>query len=206
MYHSTSSCLINGRNVAHFFDIDLPNILQIMKTDIQSNNKSISELNVYMKQQILSYLERKNPERPSPKMSVTYEVDEPDTLLDSSFAQDFRKKEKNSQVVENAPRVEENAPLVVEQGSRTVENASRVVDNDSRIINNEVVTDIEIETKDELTEDTESDLEAESEASFDNDCATQTDSIENAIIKEMKMMNELLLDTKFLLNNFQQET
>ncbi|KAH3850756.1 hypothetical protein DPMN_093229 [Dreissena polymorpha] len=147
MYHTTSSCLINSRNVAHFFDTDLPNILQIMKTDIQSNNKSISALNVYMKQQILSYLERKNPERPSPKMSVTYGVDEPDTLLNSSIAQDFRKEEYNSQVVENAAHVEENASLVEEQGSRTVENASRVVDNDSRIVNNEVVTDIEIETE-----------------------------------------------------------
>ncbi|KAH3850849.1 hypothetical protein DPMN_093324 [Dreissena polymorpha] len=43
MYHTTSSCLIIGRNVAHVFDTDLPNILQIMKTDIQSNNTSISE-------------------------------------------------------------------------------------------------------------------------------------------------------------------
>ncbi|KAH3891296.1 hypothetical protein DPMN_015389 [Dreissena polymorpha] len=83
MYHTTSSCLINGRNVAHFFDTDLPKILQIMKTDIQSNNKSIGELNEYMKQQILSYLERRNPERPTPKMSVTYGVDESDTLLNS---------------------------------------------------------------------------------------------------------------------------
>ncbi|KAH3709182.1 hypothetical protein DPMN_068644 [Dreissena polymorpha] len=81
MYHTTSSCLINGRNVAHFFDIDLPNILQIMKTDNQTNNKSISEINECMKQQILSYLERKNPERPSPKISVAHRVDEPHTLL-----------------------------------------------------------------------------------------------------------------------------
>ncbi|KAH3773753.1 hypothetical protein DPMN_175121 [Dreissena polymorpha] len=127
-------------------------------------------------------------------MSVTYGVDEPDTLLNSSIAQDSRKEEFNSQVVENAARVDENA--------------SQVVYNDSRIVNNEVVTDIEIETeaKDELIEDTETDLEEESEACFDNDCATQTDSIENAILKKMKMMNELLLDTKFRLNNFQQKT
>ena len=168
MYHTTSSCLINGRNVSHFFDTDLPNILQIMNTDIQSHNKSISELNEYMKQQILSYLKRKNPKRPSPKMSVTYGVDEPDTLLDSIIEQDFRKEENDSQVVANAPCVKENAPLVVYN--------------------------------------TETDLEAESEASFDIDCATQTDSVENAILKEMKMMNELLLATKFHLNNFQQET
>ncbi|KAH3822676.1 hypothetical protein DPMN_124466 [Dreissena polymorpha] len=88
MYHMSSSCFINGRNVAHFFDTDLPNILQIMKTDIQSNNKSICELNEYMKQQILSNLGRKNPERQSPKISVTYGVDKPDTLLNSSIEQD----------------------------------------------------------------------------------------------------------------------
>ncbi|KAH3734236.1 hypothetical protein DPMN_040675 [Dreissena polymorpha] len=157
LYHTTSSCLINGRNVAHFFYTDLPNILQIMKTDIQSNNKSINE---YMKQQILSYLERKNPQRQSPKMSITYGVDESDTLLDSSCEQDSRKKVNDSQVVDNAPSVEENASVVVEQGFRTVENASRVVHNDSRIVENESVTVIEIETEaeDELTEDTESDL------------------------------------------------
>ncbi|KAH3846223.1 hypothetical protein DPMN_088522 [Dreissena polymorpha] len=133
-----------------------------------------------MKQQILSYLGRKNPERPSPKKSVTYEVDKPDTLLNSS----------------------------IEQDSRTVENASRVVNNDSRIVENEAVTDIEIETeaKDELTEVTETHLEEKSDTSFDIDCATQTDSVENAILNEMKIMNELLIDTKFRLNNFQQET
>ncbi|KAH3702848.1 hypothetical protein DPMN_077874 [Dreissena polymorpha] len=95
MYHTTSSCLINGRNVAHFFDIDLPNILQIMETDIQTNIYSISEINEYMKQQILSYLERKNPERPSPKMSVTHGVDEPHTLLDSNIKHDSRKEEND---------------------------------------------------------------------------------------------------------------
>ncbi|KAH3809236.1 hypothetical protein DPMN_137597 [Dreissena polymorpha] len=113
-------------------------------------------------------------------MSVTYGVDKPDTLLNSS----------------------------IEQDSRTVENASRVVNNDSRIVENEAVTDIEIETeaKDELTEVTETDLQAKRDTSFDIDCATQTESVENAIIKEMKIMNELLIDTKFRLNNFQQET
>ncbi|KAH3747434.1 hypothetical protein DPMN_181861 [Dreissena polymorpha] len=208
MYHTTSSCLINGRNVAHFFDTDLPKILQIIKTDIQSNNKSIGELNEYMKQQILSYLERRNPERSTPKMSVTYGVDESDTLLYSICEQDSRKKENDSQVVGNAPRVEENAPLVVEQDFRTVENASRVVHNDSQIVENESVPVIEIaiEAGDDLTEDTETDLEAECVASFDINCATQPDSVGNAILKEMKMMNELLLDTKFRLNNFQQET
>ncbi|KAH3693694.1 hypothetical protein DPMN_081134 [Dreissena polymorpha] len=163
MYHTTSSCLVNGRNVVHFFNTDLSNILQIMKTEIQSNNKAICELNEYMKQQILSYLGRKHPERPSPKMSVTYGVDKPDTLLNNS----------------------------IEQGSRTVENASRIVNNDSRIVENEAVTDIEIETevKDELTEVTETDLGAKSDTSFDIDCATQTDSVENAILKGMKIMN-----------------
>ncbi|KAH3737849.1 hypothetical protein DPMN_044446 [Dreissena polymorpha] len=203
MYHTTSSCLINGRNVAHFFDTDLPKILQIMKTDIQSNNKSIGELNEYMKQQILSYLKRRNLERPTPKMSVMYGVDTSDSICE----QDSRKEENDSQVVDNDPRIEENAPLVVEQDSRTVENASRVVHNDSQIVENESVPVIEIATKagDELTEDTETDMEAECVASFDINCATQTDSVGNAILKEMKMINELLLDTKFLLNNFQQE-
>ncbi|KAH3721778.1 hypothetical protein DPMN_064726 [Dreissena polymorpha] len=105
-------------------------------------------------------------------MSVTYGVDKPVTLLNSS----------------------------IEQDSRTVENASRVVNNDSRIVENEAVTDIEIERV------TETDLQAKSDTSFDIDCATQTDSVENAIFKEMKIMNELLIDTKFRLNNFQQET
>ncbi|KAH3700411.1 hypothetical protein DPMN_075387 [Dreissena polymorpha] len=168
MYHTTSSCLINGRNVAHFFDIDLPNILKIMETDIQTNNYSISEINGYMKQQILSYLERKsNPERPSTKMSVTHGVDEPHTLLDSNIKQDSRKEE-----------------------------------------NDKADTNIEKATKAEndLTENTETNLEAESEASFHINCATPIDSVENAILKEMKMMNELLLATKFQLKNFQQET
>ncbi|KAH3848565.1 hypothetical protein DPMN_090943 [Dreissena polymorpha] len=54
--------------------------------------------------------------------------------------------------------------------------------NDSQIVENESVPVIEIATEagDDLTEDTETDLEAECVASFDINCATQTDSVGNS--------------------------
>ncbi|KAH3843005.1 hypothetical protein DPMN_116511 [Dreissena polymorpha] len=79
---------------------------------------------------------------------------------------------------------------------------SRKEENDKADSNSE----IETEAEDKLTENSETNLEAESEVSFHINCATQIDSVENAILKEMKMMNEVLLATQFQLNNFQQET
>jgi len=85
---------------------------------------------------------------------------------------------------------------MIEQDFRNEGNDSQVVANAPCVKENAPL----------VVYNTETDLEEESEASFDIDCATQTDSVENAILKEMKMMNELLLATKFHLNNFQQET
>jgi len=54
MYNTTSSCLINGKNPQHFFNTDLPNILELMESTLVLNDETLSGINQKMKQQIQS--------------------------------------------------------------------------------------------------------------------------------------------------------
>ena len=45
MYHTTSSCLVNGNNSNYFTQKDLPEILKIIETKVETNETTLSKIN-----------------------------------------------------------------------------------------------------------------------------------------------------------------
>lgn len=57
MYHTSSSCLVNGRNTSKFLDTDLPNILTKINQNLTRENCSINDFNSSVRDMIVHYFE-----------------------------------------------------------------------------------------------------------------------------------------------------
>ena len=68
MYNTTSSCLINGKKPGHFFNTDIPQILDIVDSELVLNCTTVSGVYDALKQQILNYIEKKSSENLSSHM------------------------------------------------------------------------------------------------------------------------------------------
>ena len=55
MYHTRSSCLVNGKNAAQFLQKDLPSIFTAIEQNISSENCSIEDFNAKVRDMILTY-------------------------------------------------------------------------------------------------------------------------------------------------------
>ena len=63
MYHTTTSCLVNGRNTSKFLDIDLQKIVSIIDQKVSQENCSITDFNDSVREMILMYLISRNQSR-----------------------------------------------------------------------------------------------------------------------------------------------
>ena len=61
MYHTTSNCLVNGNNSNYFTQKDLPEILKIIETKVETNETTVSRINDSFKK----FLQRSDSERNS---------------------------------------------------------------------------------------------------------------------------------------------
>jgi len=62
MYHTTTSCLVNGRNTSKFLDADLQNIFSIIDKKVSREDCSIDDFNSSIREMILIYLESDEPD------------------------------------------------------------------------------------------------------------------------------------------------
>ena len=68
MYHTTSNCLVNGNNSNYFTQKDLPEILKIIETKVETNETTVSRINDSFKK----FLQRSDSERNSDDQSTRF--------------------------------------------------------------------------------------------------------------------------------------
>ena len=56
LYHTTTSCLVNGRNTTQFLNVDLPNIFSMIETKVSQENCTINDFNANIRDMIVNYL------------------------------------------------------------------------------------------------------------------------------------------------------
>ena len=133
MYHTRSSCLVNGKNTAQFLQNDLPRIFTAIETKISSENCSMEDFNANVRDMILQYFNaRDTPEMNETSKTLQIHEMEPETYPNSPLLQISEKEviNRHTSLCKNVNRSDGftqtdesgNAEKYTDQSTQTPEN------------------------------------------------------------------------------------